>query len=62
MKAEGFSWLGTMGVMPNGQPDFAPNGVVPPAVAFTIAMAYRQHVEVLSAPASDYDFSTRHYH
>jgi hypothetical protein len=62
LKAEGFSWLGVMGVKPDGQPDFAPNGVVSPAIVFAVALAYQHYVEALNSPASDYDFEARRYH
>jgi len=63
LKADGFQLLGVMAMMPNGQPDFGPNGIVSPAIAFAIGQAYRQHIEALCAPASDptYSWDLRKY-
>lgn len=57
LKAEGFSWLGIMGVMPDGSPGFVPNGVVSPAIAFAAALAYQQYVEALHVSASEPTYS-----
>jgi hypothetical protein len=62
LKADGFQLLGVVATMPNGNTDFGSNGVVRPAVAFAVVLAYRQHIEALNTTSGDYDWNARRYH